>query len=245
MYHSITFGDKNTWDDWHLVPSSRLVFNPPKQKTVYMDIPGADGVDDLSELLSKCPTYNNREGSFEFVVMNGYGDWQDRYSDIMDYLHGQVRRAVLEDDPCFYYEGRFSVNEWKSDKNWSRIVIDYNVAPYKLLKYSSVEDWRWDDIDFEQNFDLIGMNALSIDGSWETSFRTLRKTVTPVFTVSSDDGNGLTVHISDTIGHSNTVTFGDGENLMSSKLRIYGPAITTLRVTGNGTITIEYRMGRL
>ena len=245
MYHSITFGDKNTWDDWHLVPTSRPVFKPPKQKSLFMDIPGGDGLEDLSEVVSGQPIYTNREGSFEFIVMNGYREWQDLYSDIMDYLHGQSMQASLEDDPAFYYQGRFTVNEWKSDKNWSKIVIDYSVAPYKLLKASSVEEWKWDDIDFEYNMDLNGLNALTVDGSWSTIFKSLRRTVTPVFTVSSDDGNGLTVTISDDIGHSKTVEFKDGNNRIDPNLHIYGPAITTITVTGNGSITINFRMGRL
>ena len=28
MYHSITIGDKNTWDDWHLIPATRPLFHP-------------------------------------------------------------------------------------------------------------------------------------------------------------------------------------------------------------------------
>ena len=48
MYHSVTFGDKNTWDDWRLVPASRPVFNPPAQKVKTLEIPGGDGVIDLS-----------------------------------------------------------------------------------------------------------------------------------------------------------------------------------------------------
>ena len=34
----------------------------------------------------------------------------------MDYLHGQTMRAILEDDPEYFYEGRFTVNAWKSEK---------------------------------------------------------------------------------------------------------------------------------
>ena len=75
MYHSITFGDKNTWDDWHLIPSSRPLFNPPTPKTKYQDIPGANGKLDLSEALTGYPVYDNRIGSFEFYVMNGYQEW--------------------------------------------------------------------------------------------------------------------------------------------------------------------------
>lgn len=245
MYHSITFGDKNTWDDWHLVPTSRPVFNPPKQKSLFMDVPGGDGLEDLSEIVSGQPIYSNSVGSFEFIVMNGYKEWQDLYSDIMDYLHGQSLRASLEDDPAFYREGRFTVNEWKSDKNWSKIVIDYSVAPYKLLKASSLEEWVWDDIDFEYNMDISGLKALEITGSWSTIFRSLRRTVTPVFTISTPDGKGLTVEITDDIGHSYSKHFSDGNALTEPQLRIYGPAITTITVIGTGTISIDFRMGRL
>lgn len=245
MYHSITFGDKNTWDDWHLVPTSRPVFNPPKHKSLFMDIPGGNGLEDLSEVVSSEPIYSNRDGSFEFIVMNGYKEWQDLYSEIMDYLHGRKMRASLEDDPAFYYEGRFTVNQWKSDKNWSKIVIDYNVNPYKLLKAGSLEEWKWDDIDFEYNMDLIGLKALDINGEWSTIFRSLRRTVIPVFTVSTADGSGLQVTISDDIGHNTTIKFFDGNDQMDQSLRIYGPAITTITVTGTGTISIDFRMGRL
>jgi hypothetical protein len=245
MYHSITFGDKNTWDDWHLVPTSRPVFNPPKHKSLFMDIPGGNGLEDLSEVVTAEPIYSNREGSFEFLVMNGYKEWQDLYSEIMDYLHGQRMRASLEDDPAFCYEGRFTVNQWKSDKNWSKIVIDYSVAPYKVLKYSSLEYWVWDDIDFEQNPDLVGLRAIEVNDSWVLTFKSLRRTIIPVFTVSTADGSGLQVTISDDIGHNKTVAFLDGDNRFDPSLRIYGPAITTITVTGTGTISIDFRMGRL
>ena len=134
MYHSITFGEKNTWDDWHLVPTSLPVFNPPAQKVKTIDIPGGDGVIDLSQALTGYPVFQNRTGSFEFIVPNGFEPWESGrieqapwhsvYSEIMDYLHGQSLRAILEDDPEYFYEGRFTVNSWKSPKDWSRITID-------------------------------------------------------------------------------------------------------------------------
>ncbi len=98
MYHSITFGEKNTWDDWHLVPTSRPVFHPPAQKVKTIDVPGGNGVIDLSRALTGYPVYQNRTGSFEFIVPNGFEPWEagrieqtpwhSVYSDIMDYLHG-------------------------------------------------------------------------------------------------------------------------------------------------------------
>lgn len=137
MYHSVTFGEKNSWTDWHLVASSRPVISPPPVKTQYVEIPGADGSIDLTDALAGRPAYGDREGSIDFVVLNDYNldnydyNWIDVYTSIMQYLHGRRMTMVLEDDPLYYYEGRFSVNSWKSDQNNSTITIDYHVSPYK------------------------------------------------------------------------------------------------------------------
>lgn len=104
-------------------------------------IPGGDGVIDLSQALTGYPVYQNRTGSIEFIVMNDFKPWHMAYSDIMDYLHGQTMRAILEDDPEYFYEGRFTVNAWKSEKDWSRLVIDYDVGPYKWKNLSSIDNW--------------------------------------------------------------------------------------------------------
>lgn len=131
MYHSITFGNKNTWNDWHLIPTSRPVFGLPSLKKKTLDIQGGDGILDLTEALTGYPLFNNREGSFEFIVMDDHRPWYETYSMISNYLHGQRMKAVLEDEPEYYYEGRFTVNSWKSEKSFSKITIDYSVAPYK------------------------------------------------------------------------------------------------------------------
>jgi len=149
MYHSITIGDKNTWTDWHLIPSSRPLVNPPNVRASMVEIPGSDGVLDLSDSLIGRPTYANRSGSWDFYVDNGYGTWSDRYSSIMAYLHGERMTAVLEDDPLFYYEGRFSVNQWRSDPYYSRITIDYNVGPYKMYSATEGDLWLWDPFNFD------------------------------------------------------------------------------------------------
>lgn len=149
MYHSVTFGEKNTYDDWRLVPSSRPLFNPPAQKVTTIDIPGGDGLLDLSEALTGYPVYQNRTGSMEFIVLNDFRPWEVAYSDIMNYLHGRRMRAILEDDPAYFYEGRFTVNKWASQKDWSRITIDYSVGPYKWAISSSIDPWKWDPFNFQ------------------------------------------------------------------------------------------------
>lgn len=141
MYHSITIGDKNTYDDWHLVATERPKVAIPAVKRRYIDLPGANGSVDLTTALSGRASLSNREGSFEFYVLNDYAgyNWADIYREIMAYLHGRKFQMTLEDDPNYYYYGRFSVNEWKSQKDWSRIVIDYNLEPDKYWQGTGSE----------------------------------------------------------------------------------------------------------
>ena len=108
------------------------MFNPPSVKAEYVDIPNSDGTIDFTETLTNSPTYNYREGSIEFIVENGHRNWCELYSEILNLLHGKSAKAYLEDDPSYYFEGRFFVNEWKSDIHWSLITIDYKVKPHKI-----------------------------------------------------------------------------------------------------------------
>ena len=223
MYHSITFGDKNTWDDWHLIPSSRPLFNPPSVKTQYQDIPGAHGKMDLTEALTGYPLYDNRTGSWEFYVMNDYQEWNVLYQEILNYLHGRRMTAFLEDEPEYYYEGRFSVNKWDSQKDWSRITIDYDVDPFKIKEETSTEDpelsllykdiivqhygiylvdeedWLWDPFNFD-----TGVISASETYRYDWSDAKIvhfdpedlgDMPVVPKIIVNSVDGNGITVRL--------------------------------------------------
>lgn len=153
---------RNTWDDWHILASERPIFAPPETKTNYIDVPGGNGSLDLSEALTPYPTYNNRTGSFTFKVMNDYekdgiivnetydkGRWAQRYSEIMEFLHGQCLYAVLADDPTWFYQGRFSVESLSPGDTWSEITINYNVNPFKWNVSSSTSEWLWDPFNFE------------------------------------------------------------------------------------------------
>ncbi len=68
MYHSLIIGDKNTYSDFGLIPMSRPVISPPEPKVSYLEIPGRNGVLDLTETLTGSITYENRQGSWKFLV---------------------------------------------------------------------------------------------------------------------------------------------------------------------------------
>lgn len=131
-YHSITFGDYNTWDDWHLIPKIRPVINLPEEKTITVTVPGRNGYVDLSQGITGYPTYKNREGELEFYVMNDHWSaWYIAYSEIMRALQGKRVKVILEDDPGYYYYGLVWVSNWSSDKGYSTITFSYNLEPFK------------------------------------------------------------------------------------------------------------------
>jgi phage-related protein len=155
MYHSLNiFVDDssgkfiNTWEDWGLIPTSRPTFSMPKKKKRTIEIPGMDGTFNVSKALGEL-FYENREGSFEFIVDDPYNydspseferrQWQNLYSEIANAIHGKAVRIILEDDPRYYYIGEMTVNEWKSDPAYSVVVLDYEVDPYKYSLSSSTE----------------------------------------------------------------------------------------------------------
>lgn len=233
----VTFGTKHSYRDWGLLLKSRPVISPPSPKTVYVDIPGSDGVIDLTESLTGDVKFDNRTIKCEFVVLDARNRWSDIYSEIMDYLHGQRMRVRLDEDPTYYYEGRLQVNEWKSDKVTSTITIEGDVEPYKMEMFSSLEDWEWDSFNFETGI-IRNYKEIRVDESLTFMIEGRRKSVVPSFTVVSDDGSGLQVRFNGT-----TYDLPDGTSRVLNIVIKNGT--NTLYFTGNGTVSIDYRGGRL
>lgn len=262
-YHSMTFthvnewddeikkhGQINTWDDWHLIPTSRPVFKPPSMKSIYVDIPGSDGILDLTESLTGYTNFNNREGSFEFIVANGYRrSWAAGYSQFANWLHGKRFRCILDDDPNFFYEGRFALNEWKSnnDGTWSNITIDYNVKPYKYSIYLSTDDWIWDPFNFESDM-AYGRSTMDFQaGTTSLTIGNSEMHVIPTFTISDCIATTIAFELNGTI-----VTFSATEgssvngDYKDPRLELLS-GINTLRVIceSPGKITVKFRGGSL
>ena len=220
----VTFGTKHSYRDWG-------------PKTVYVDIPGSDGIIDLTESLTGDVKFDNRTIKCEFVVLDARNRWSDIYSEIMDYLHGQRMKVRLDEDPTYYYEGRLQVNEWKSDKVTSTITIEGDVEPYKMEMFSSLEDWEWDSFNFETGI-IRDYKEIRVDESLTFTIEGRRKSVVPSFTVVSDDGSGLQVRFNGT-----TYDLPDGTSRVLNI--VIKNDTNTLYFTGNGTVSIDYRGGRL
>jgi len=237
MYHSIYIGDKNTWDDFHLIPNSRPVVAEPDPRTMYINVYGNDGDLDATESRTGDVQYKNREGSWDFTVANDYENWEVLHHKIANYLHGKKFKIILEDDPNYYYIGRITFSEWNSDKNWSKVTLDYHLEPFKYELTSSLEDWLWDPFSFETGI-IREYGSITVSGSYTLKIPGGRRPNVPSFTVNSSDGQGMTLTYKD-----RTYTLSDG----TQRIRqiVIGEEEETLVINGNGTISVSYQGGWL
>ena len=125
----VSFGDFHSYRDFSLILSQKTI-GTPSPKTEAIDIPGGDGVLDLTEFFGEVK-YNNRNLSFEFSSIVPQSDFMNQFSHIQYALHGQKMRIILDDDPEWYYIGRISVSEWKAEKAVGKLTIDCDCEPYK------------------------------------------------------------------------------------------------------------------
>lgn len=245
MYHSITFGDivsdangtrisgKNTWDDWHLIPSSRPSVALPEPNTNAVDIPFRDGALDISEAVTGYMTYKDRTGSWEFYIANDYHYWVSLKQAITNYLHGKKMYVMLEDDPEYYYEGRLKVDDFRSQKVNSTITISYSLKPYKRAIDSTGEDWMWDPFNFETGY-ARPATRYSVPGN--VTIMGGRMRITPTIVA---DGDGITV----SLNGAEPVLLTNGNNYMTDMILLEGENIFTF--AGSGEVEINYREGSL
>lgn len=228
---TVTFGTKNSYDDFGLILTDKNIgFPEPKLEEV--DVIGADGVIDLSEVLNDDIKYKTRKLQFTFTVLKGNKYWASTVADVANYLHGKKLRIQMDFDPAYYYTGRCKINSFKTSKRLCTITIDAECEPYRLDINGNGEKWLWDTFSFQNGF--IRVNAVTVNGSLQVNLQNQRKIVSPTFTCST----AMTVTV-------DGVTY----NLPKGKTQVlgirlqYGTNYVTFK--GNGTVKIEYQGGAL
>lgn len=131
----VTFGNLHSYHNLNLILTEKEIGSPePKVETI--DIPGGDGVLDLTEFFGSVK-YGNRKLSFVFATVVPPSQFMQLFSDVQKALHGQKMKITLAADPEWYYTGRITVSEWKADKRIGRLTVDCDCEPFKQSIYTS------------------------------------------------------------------------------------------------------------
>lgn len=253
----------NSWEKWHLIPTSRPVIQPPPLKTNTIEVPGANSVIDLTEVPRGFPTFGNRAGSLEFYVDDSDPsyDWVSVYNQIKWYFHGTKLKMYLQDDTSSYYYGRWTVNQWKTNKEISSITLNYDLDPFMYSMFSTCEPWLWNPFDFQHGTipfaNQDDFANLVIPSGGVSKFYTHEVVgmmpVVPTFEVLS--GGPITVQICNSCNSkwtdSRTVSYGTTLNDPSLYLSAPRPGdhvqidIRLASGADGAVINIDFRPGRL
>lgn len=208
-----------------------FTISPPEPKTYKVNIAGSDGSIDLTETLTGDVKYKDRTIKMEFAMIGGWREVQDKYSEVLNALHGKrFSEIVFDDDGNYYHVGRVSAIALGSEPLIGTITIQCIVEPYK---YDWGDDWLWDSFSFETGI-INEMSGLEVNGTLDVTFIGKRKKYIPWITTSSEM----------------TVTFkGSTYNLEAGKNKIFEIEFqegeNVLTFNGNGTVTIENKGGSL
>ncbi|MDO5131451.1 MAG: hypothetical protein Q4D81_00530 [Eubacteriales bacterium] len=233
--YGVWFDNYHTFD-WGLYIVDRQENKPPEPKIYTVDVPGGNGVIDVTEAVLGSVAYNNREITCEFYIIDeNVRNWATLYSDIMAAIHGRKMRIVFDDDPGYYYVGRVSVTNWKSGRRHSILTVTCDCEPFKYLINAYGDDWLWDPFDFE--YGEILDDTKTVNSSAVVTLETLKMPVTPTFRANK----AMTVaYLGKTysIPANKDITFYD---LVLTE----GTHNLTFKCSGTGTVKIMFTNGVL
>ena len=222
----------HTWDDWKLKWFD-VEISSPSPKSYTIDIPGMDGALDLTESLMGDVKYSNRKIKLNFELDGDYYSWATISSMINNFCHGQKAKVILDTDPNYYWEGRISLSSTKDDYSYGEVELTMDADAYKYEKYSSIENWLWDDFSFEDGI-IREYKDLQVTGSMQLIIPGRRKKIYPYITCSNNmqvTFNGVTYNLPKGTVQALGIELGNTDNI--------------LYFSGYGTVSVEYRGGSL
>ena len=134
MLYGVQINGVDTLESWGLILLADLVETPPERKENIVDIPGADGVLDLSEVLTGEPVYTTRAVSG--TLFRRADQWTMKYLHgmLLDRYHGRRVALTVPSDLFHYYAGVLQIGEYAED-NPGRIPFSIPMAdPWRYKK---------------------------------------------------------------------------------------------------------------
>lgn len=229
----------HTFDNWGLYVTNTDYIKEPKQYTKYIEIPGRNGLLDLSEVIAGRQVYTSREIKLNLAGHRNKVDWDSVISTFRNDINGKVCRLIFDNDTHYYWRGRIDIKDFSSALNFGKFVINLpNADPYKYSVLSSADPWLWDPFNFLTDV-VTYIGAITVSGTETVTIPHGHMATSPELVVSDQTSATFTV----TVG-SMTYPLTAGTNRIPSIL-VGGDNSVDLTFTGDAKVQIVYRSGSL
>jgi predicted phage tail component-like protein len=213
--NGVKFGFMHSYDFLKIVLNEKEI-GLPEIKTNIIEIPGADGVVDMTDFFGETK-YTNRILKFKFTIspLITQKEYIKTFHNVYNILHGTKRKIILDDEPDYYYFGRVSVGNYKCEKGIATFEMVCDCEPFKTET-------------------IVTTVTQNVNGVATVELYNTRKRVVPTITASTEflfkyDG----VYYD---GLEGTFTLPEIELV---------DGYNYVEVTGVGTVTFSYEKGRL
>lgn len=132
--NGISFDGLHSYDDFGMwIAKERPDWGSPLPKTNIVDVPGMDGVLDMTDVNAGGVKYSNRIITLTFAAMVPWSAQEAFKAKLMNALHGKViNRIIADEDPDWFYTGRATV-EFRDISSWRlKIIVTVDAFPYAL-----------------------------------------------------------------------------------------------------------------
>lgn len=215
---------------------------PPTPKTNYVAVPGMNGSLDLTEAFGQV-VYENRQVTFSGLFFGSESQWHQIISDILNRFDGTNIKAIFENDPRYYWEGRCTITHERLEKEIYGVSFTMVANPYKYPLQLADENWLWDPFDFENGV-IRKYTNIAVSGTKTVDVIGYQNEESPKFRVKLNSGQA-----------SMRMTFEGTDYYLMNGLNSF-PQISiasediyedihTFTFRGYGTVTIDLKGGIL
>ena len=130
-YMKVFFDDYDTYAYFSLVLNSKEI-ELPEVKTNLVDIAGANGYLDLTEVFGNV-MYKNRKIKLEFTFLPSVPStiFLTMYSLFASSVHGKKMKIKFMNNTSYYFYGRISVGPLQVEKNIGTFSVECDCDPFK------------------------------------------------------------------------------------------------------------------
>lgn len=132
MREKIYINDTDLQSEYGLLLANKEI-SVPERQLLTLEIPGRDGLLDITDQLYSEPKYRNRTIEVQFMNLRNVGNsmtWPELLTAISTEYHGELVQIQFSSDMDYYYVGRCSI-EFEEHGGNRGIAMKFDCDPYK------------------------------------------------------------------------------------------------------------------